>query len=266
MSFVIVAPELVEAAAHDLAGIGSTLGEATSFAAAPTTSIAAAGADEVSVAIAALFGNHGEEFQALTAQAAAFHERVRGLDEVGCGCVSEHRGRQRRADAGGSRGGRAGAGSISQSVTGLEGESRLFGATVAAPYQTLFSNTAANLQILGSAISANPHPCCSRSSATRWATRRRSAPGLSTPSRTFPASWRTCRATSKPACGRFRLLTREHWRSISSTTRSATGRRSPRQWGRPPTTSPPGCMACRPASKPPSAILRRATPPVRWTL
>lgn len=67
MSFVNVAPELLESAAHDLAGIGSSLGEATGLAAAPTTSIVAAGADEVSTAIAALFGSHGQEFQALTA-------------------------------------------------------------------------------------------------------------------------------------------------------------------------------------------------------
>jgi PE family len=83
MSFVIAAPELLESAAHDLAGIGSSLGEATGFAAAHTTSIAAAGADEVSTAIAALFGGHGQEFQALTAQAAAFHEEFVGLMKSG---------------------------------------------------------------------------------------------------------------------------------------------------------------------------------------
>ncbi|MGO9153693.1 PE family protein [Mycobacterium sp.] len=85
MSFVIAAPELLESAAHDLAGIGSSLGEATGLAAAPTTSIVAAGADEVSVAIAALFGNHGQEFQALSAQAAAFHEEFVGLMKSGAG-------------------------------------------------------------------------------------------------------------------------------------------------------------------------------------
>ena len=37
MSFVNVAPEFVEAAAQDLAGIGTNLGEATVAAAAPTT-------------------------------------------------------------------------------------------------------------------------------------------------------------------------------------------------------------------------------------
>ena len=85
MSFVVVAPELVESAAHDLAGIGSTLGEATGLAAAPTTSIAAAGTDEVSTAIAALFGNHAQEFQALTARAAAFHNEFVGLVKSGAG-------------------------------------------------------------------------------------------------------------------------------------------------------------------------------------
>jgi PE family len=85
MSFVIVAPEFIEAAAHDLAGIGSTLGEATASAAAPMTSIAAAGTDEISTAIAALFGSHGQEFQALSTQAAAFHNEFVGMMKSGAG-------------------------------------------------------------------------------------------------------------------------------------------------------------------------------------
>jgi hypothetical protein len=85
MSFVIAAPELVEATAHDLAGIGSTLGEATAAAATPTTSIAAAGTDEVSTAIAALFGSHGQEFQALTARASAFHNEFVSTLKTGAG-------------------------------------------------------------------------------------------------------------------------------------------------------------------------------------
>ncbi len=156
MSFVIAAPELIESAAHDLSGIGSTLGEATNFAAAPTTSIAAAGGDEVSVAIAALFGNHGEEFQALTARAAAFHNEFVGLVKSGAGAYLS----SEAANAGQMLAGAAAAPAqaISQSVTGLEGELEAFGAAVVAPYQTLFSNTAANLHILGSTISANPNP------------------------------------------------------------------------------------------------------------
>jgi hypothetical protein len=73
MSFVIATPDLVQAAAQDLAGIGSSLEEATSTAAGPTTGIVAPAQDEVSVAIASLFGNHAQEFQALSARAQAFH-------------------------------------------------------------------------------------------------------------------------------------------------------------------------------------------------
>ncbi|WP_141564014.1 PE family protein, partial [Mycobacterium kansasii] len=59
MSLVTITPELVESAAKDLAGIGSVLEEAGSAAAASTTNVLAAGADEVSAAIAALFSSHG---------------------------------------------------------------------------------------------------------------------------------------------------------------------------------------------------------------
>ncbi|MGB9223717.1 PE family protein, partial [Mycobacterium sp.] len=73
MSFLIAAPAMVEAAASDLAGIGSNLGVANAAAALPTTNLLAAAGDEVSAAIAALFGAHGQAYQAVNAQAAAFH-------------------------------------------------------------------------------------------------------------------------------------------------------------------------------------------------
>ncbi|WP_415624020.1 PE family protein, partial [Mycobacterium intermedium] len=75
MSFMIAAPEALIAAATDLAAIGSTVNAATTAAAAPTTGLLAAGADEVSAAVAALFGAHGQAYQNLSAQAAAFHQR-----------------------------------------------------------------------------------------------------------------------------------------------------------------------------------------------
>jgi hypothetical protein len=75
MSYVIAAPELMTSAATDLSNIGSTLTAAKAAAAAPTTGILAAAEDEVSAAIAALFSAHGRGFQALGAQAAAFHEQ-----------------------------------------------------------------------------------------------------------------------------------------------------------------------------------------------
>jgi len=69
---VIAAPEMMVSAATDLASIGSTLNVANAAAPAPTTGILVAAEDEVSAAIAALFSAHGQGFQALTAQAAAF--------------------------------------------------------------------------------------------------------------------------------------------------------------------------------------------------
>ena len=80
MSFVIVGPEVLAAAASDLTSLGFTISAANAAAAAPTTGLMAAGAYEVSAAVAALFGAHGQAHQALSAQAAAFHQEfVRAL-------------------------------------------------------------------------------------------------------------------------------------------------------------------------------------------
>src|SRR5262245_25673619 len=75
MSFVIVGPQALTAVASDLAGIESALSAAHAAAAASTTQVLAAAGDEVSAAIAALFSAHGQEYQALRAQAAAFQDQ-----------------------------------------------------------------------------------------------------------------------------------------------------------------------------------------------
>jgi PPE-repeat protein len=75
MSFVTAAPEMVASAASDLASIGSTIGEANAAAAIPTTGVLPAAADEVSAGIASLFGSHAQAFQALSTQAASFHQQ-----------------------------------------------------------------------------------------------------------------------------------------------------------------------------------------------
>jgi hypothetical protein len=85
MSFVVAAPEFVQAAASDLANLGSTISEANSAALAPTAGVLAAGTDEVSEAVAALFGAHAQAYQALSAQAAAFHNQFVQLMGVGAG-------------------------------------------------------------------------------------------------------------------------------------------------------------------------------------
>jgi hypothetical protein len=74
MTSLLTQPQLITAAATDVAEINSAIGAATVAAAAPTTGLAAAAQDEVSAAAAALFGGYGEEYQAVLKQAAAFHE------------------------------------------------------------------------------------------------------------------------------------------------------------------------------------------------
>ena len=75
MSFLTALPEALSSAAKDLTNIGSTLNVANTAAKLPTTWILAAAEDEVSAAIAALFSEHGAGFQAVSAQAAEFHEQ-----------------------------------------------------------------------------------------------------------------------------------------------------------------------------------------------
>src|SRR5258708_39657369 len=85
MSFVIAAPEFVAAAASDLANIGSAISQANAAASVETSTVLAAGADEVSAAIASLFEAHGQAYQALSAQAAAFHQQFVQLMNAGAG-------------------------------------------------------------------------------------------------------------------------------------------------------------------------------------
>src|SRR4051812_17522468 len=73
MSHLLAVPEFFTSAASDVAGIGSTLNAATAAAAAPTTQVLAAANDEVSVALASLFGGYGDTFQQFSTQAAAYH-------------------------------------------------------------------------------------------------------------------------------------------------------------------------------------------------
>ncbi|HUH70070.1 MAG TPA: outer membrane porin GjpA [Mycobacterium sp.] len=155
MSFVIATPELVHGAAQDLAGIRSSLAEATAAASGPTTGIAAAAEDEVSIAIASLFGDVGQQFQALSAQAQAFHAQFVDAMNASAGAyastevanaipgggvlgnIGQSFGASTRAIAGSGDG----APTLAQGLNG-------FGATVAAPYQALVKTSVANAQTL----------------------------------------------------------------------------------------------------------------------
>ena len=66
---------MLSAAAGDLHSIGSAVSAANAAAAAPTTGVVPAAADEVSALTAAQFAAHAQMYQDFSAQAAAIHEQ-----------------------------------------------------------------------------------------------------------------------------------------------------------------------------------------------
>ncbi|MBW0012440.1 PE domain-containing protein [Mycobacterium sp.] len=74
MSYMIAAPEAVALASGELSGIAQAIKGAAAAAAPSTTGIVAAAEDEVSAAIADYFGSYADDFHALTARAALFHD------------------------------------------------------------------------------------------------------------------------------------------------------------------------------------------------
>jgi hypothetical protein len=74
MSFVTTQPEALSAAATSLTGIGTTMSAQNAAAAAPTTGVIPAAADEVSALTATQFAVHAQMYQAVSAQAEAIHQ------------------------------------------------------------------------------------------------------------------------------------------------------------------------------------------------
>ncbi len=74
MSFVTALPAMLASAAGELQSIGSAVDAGNTAAAAPTTGVVPAAADEVSALTAAQFAAHGALYQAIGAQATAIHE------------------------------------------------------------------------------------------------------------------------------------------------------------------------------------------------
>lgn len=74
MSFVTAQPEALSAASANLAGIGTTISAQNAAAAAPTTGVIPAAADEVSALTATQFAVHAQMYQAISAQAEEIHQ------------------------------------------------------------------------------------------------------------------------------------------------------------------------------------------------
>jgi PE family len=75
MSFITTQPEMLAAAAGNLQTIGSAVAANNSAAAGPTTGVIPAAADEVSALTATQFAAHAAMYQAISAEAAAIHQR-----------------------------------------------------------------------------------------------------------------------------------------------------------------------------------------------
>jgi predicted DNA-binding transcriptional regulator YafY len=75
MSFVTTQPEALAATAASLAGVGATMSAQNAAAAAPTTGVLPAAADEVSALAATQFAVHAQMYQAISAQAEAIHQQ-----------------------------------------------------------------------------------------------------------------------------------------------------------------------------------------------
>ncbi|MCV7100992.1 PE family protein [Mycobacterium palustre] len=171
MSFVMIAPEFVTDSADNLADIGSGLREAAAAAATRTTWVAAPAADEVSVAISELFGTYGQQFQALSAEAAAFHGQFVSLLNGGAAAY-------------------VGAEVANAEQVLLGADNAPAAAVTLYPggaYGQLIANTTANLESLFGAWSADPFPFLRQVIANQLGYWEQVAAALTFAAQNFPA-------------------------------------------------------------------------------
>ncbi|OBG62741.1 PE family protein [Mycobacterium sp. E3339] len=76
MSYLMAQPDMLHSAAGDLHSINTAVREGNSAAAVPTTGVAPAAADVVSLLTAAQFSWHAKLFQEISAQAATVREQL----------------------------------------------------------------------------------------------------------------------------------------------------------------------------------------------
>lgn len=179
MSFLVTAPELVTTAAENLAGIGSTIEDATAAARVRTTGLATAAADEVSIAVSELFSNYGQEFQTLSTRGAAYHsEFVQLLNGSAAAYVATD-----IANAAGNL--------VDAPVQSLRTLWTPGAAAAAAPggaYGQLIANTVANMQTLGNAWAADPFPFLRQFLANQQTYAQGFATALASLIQNFPAN------------------------------------------------------------------------------
>lgn len=85
MSFLMAQPEILDAASRELHRINAAVREGSSEVVVPTTSVAPAAADAVSILTAHQFSRHGQLFQEISAQAAVVREQLATMLGISAG-------------------------------------------------------------------------------------------------------------------------------------------------------------------------------------
>jgi hypothetical protein len=89
MAYVSTAPAAIAAAATQLEGIGNSFSAESSAAAAPTTALAPAASDEVSVLQAGVFSTYGQLYQTVSAEAQTVHQQFVNLLQSSSGSYQD---------------------------------------------------------------------------------------------------------------------------------------------------------------------------------
>jgi hypothetical protein len=123
MAYVSTAPAAIAAAATQLEGIGTSFSAESSAAAAPTTALAPAGADEVSALQAGVFSTYGQLYQTVSAQAQAIHQQFVNTLQSSSGSYSDTEAANQAGAAASSLSGAAkpadALGSLTSFITGI---------------------------------------------------------------------------------------------------------------------------------------------------
>src|SRR6201996_2064874 len=89
MAYVNTNSAAIAAAASQLEGVGHSFAAESSAAAAPTTALAPAASDEVSVLQAGVFSSYGQLYQTVSAEAQAIHQQFVNLLQSSSGSYSD---------------------------------------------------------------------------------------------------------------------------------------------------------------------------------
>jgi hypothetical protein len=76
MLYVTTQPEALSATAATLSGVGASMSAENAAAAAPTTGVVPAAADQVSALAATQFAVHAQMYQAISSQAEMIHQQL----------------------------------------------------------------------------------------------------------------------------------------------------------------------------------------------